>query len=946
MGLSESKLRSLVRSNARRMDILHRRMGGDAGMPPPPWATTSTPHSIVLLTLIGQWEGNHEGDRSLIAQLVGETYEQVERHVTDLASAADSPLAKTGNRWRFISHEEAWHLLAPRLTSSDIERFEGLATNMFGATSPKFDLPTEERHMATAAPCIMGKVLPHSDTLRSGIARGLALMAVYSDRAKNADVAAQVPLRVVSSVLQDDKGWRIWATLESDLAVLAEASPEAILNAVERDLRAEPSPFGELFCQEGGMFGETPHAGLLRALERIAWSTDHFSRVANIFAHLSELDPGGHTSLRPARILSDLFLPRLRLTEATDEHRLETLRRILQTVPETGWRLLIEAHPASESSTAERDPPSWRPWGQDVAMRPTFEEHDTFLDELERNLLLNAGDDARKWADLVAIVHKLSPQGRQNTIESLAQRTSALRGHPDLDNLWNSLRGLLHYHNSFPDAAWAMCPTDLESLNSAYLELTPVNPVAAYTWLFEHRPLFPEGLPNKNTQASTIIDKSREAAIQAAFKIGGISAILKIAEAAVKPSQVGLSAGLGLDRNLATGLAVDNLGSTAPSIREFATGVLGSLFSQSGWEILEKAIAEIKADESSSTLALADIYLSAPAVRDTWQRLENENRDVQITYWKHLGSIIVLQDSWPNPEDIAYAIQRLIAVHRSPATIELLRYVEVPHEVVIEALEAIPTDLNMNRTRGLDTPVNHFEIASLFEQLDGSEDVSDNVIARLEIPYLKLLDRYRPDLAIHREVCKDPSLFADLIAWLFKRSDGRPEDFVDEPTLEKRATIAFDILWHVGALPGLAKDGTVDAEVTADWVTDARRLCGERGRQVTGDQMIGKVLANAPAGTGGTWPCEPIRDLLDYLASHHVGIGFVNGKYNLRGVTSRGMFDGGGQEQSLADKYRDDAAIISARWPFTAQLLRKLASKYDSETRYHDDEADWCDQFA
>ena len=37
-------------------------------------------------------------------------------------------------------------------------------------------------------------------------------------------------------------------------------------------------------------------------------------------------------------------------------------------------------------------------------------------------------------------------------------------------------------------------------------------------------------------------------------------------------------------------------------------------------------------------------------------------------------------------------------------------------------------------------------------------------------------------------------------------------------------------------------------------------------------------------GKDGIWPCEPVRDLLDSLASRHVGIGFVVGKSNLRGV--------------------------------------------------------------
>ena len=122
-------------------------------------------------------------------------------------------------------------------------------------------------------------------------------------------------------------------------------------------------------------------------------------------------------------------------------------------------------------------------------------------------------------------------------------------------------------------------------------------------------------------------------------------------------------------------------------------------------------------------------------------------------------------------------------------------------------------------------------------------------------------------------------------------------------------------------------------------------MCRERDRENMADDQIGQMLANAPAGEDGIWPCEPVRDLLDDLASRHIGIGFTMGKNNLRGVTTRGVFDGGAQEKSLADKYRQDAAKIGARWPFTAQLLRQLSTSYEVEARREDQQADWSDQF-
>ena len=241
--------------------------------------------------------------------------------------------------------------------------------------------------------------------------------------------------------------------------------------------------------------------------------------------------------------------------------------------------------------------------------------------------------------------------------------------------------------------------------------------------------------------------------------------------------------------------------------------------------------------------------------------------------------------------------------------------------------------------------IDSFDIGHLFKKLDRSPDVSDDLIAQLEIPYIQIMDGWQRRPALHREVLRQPSLFADFISWVFKRSDGQVDDDVDEETRHNRTNVAFTVLWGLRGIPGQSDSGVVDAEVLSVWVDEARRLCRERGREDIGEEQIGQILANAPVGSDGAWPCEPIRDLLDRIGSPHIGQGLTSGKFNLRGVTSRGAFDGGEQERSLANGYRADAGRIASSCPFTAQLLRKLADSYESDARQFDRESDWRDLF-
>ena len=144
-----------------------------------------------------------------------------------------------------------------------------------------------------------------------------------------------------------------------------------------------------------------------------------------------------------------------------------------------------------------------------------------------------------------------------------------------------------------------------------------------------------------------------------------------------------------MDLEPALDLAMNHLGSTAMKLRSMAHGALRALFSQSGWKTLEGAIITAKAN-GSTPQALADIYLAAPTIRDTWQRLHDEDQEVQSAYWKSIG--------WANTsewdaEDLDLFVRQLLSVRRSVDALNLLAFKPMSHEMVIRILEAIPADV-------------------------------------------------------------------------------------------------------------------------------------------------------------------------------------------------------------------------------------------------------------
>ena len=140
-------------------------------------------------------------------------------------------------------------------------------------------------------------------------------------------------------------------------------------------------------------------------------------------------------------------------------------------------------------------------------------------------------------------------------------------------------------------------------------------------------------------------------------------------------------------------------------------------------------------------------------------------------------------------------------------------------------------------------------------------------------------------------------------------------------------------------LPGLHQDGTFDGEHLERWVRDARLALADAHRADIGDEQIGQTLAASPPGSDGIWPAEPVRAIIETIGSPSIEAGIHVGALNERGVTTRGVYDGGQQEHDLADRYKRWAQQTSGEWPRTSRILRRLSDTYEQEARRQDAEA-------
>jgi hypothetical protein len=104
------------------------------------------------------------------------------------------------------------------------------------------------------------------------------------------------------------------------------------------------------------------------------------------------------------------------------------------------------------------------------------------------------------------------------------------------------------------------------------------------------------------------------------------------------------------------------------------------------------------------------------------------------------------------------------------------------------------------------------------------------------------------------------------------------------------------------------------------------------------NSYIGRALAHT-AELDGVWPQRPVADVIERLHSEDLERGIQIERYNMRGVFSRAMFEGGVQERELAERYRGWAAQQPASHMRTRAMLNSIAEGWDTDAKHADDEA-------
>lgn len=925
------KRQSIIALARRSMPAMMRGISREPRFTAPDWARDSTVVSIVApLTLVGRWS-NIEGDLAALENLTGHSRDDINRQLQSLLARGDAPFIRSAGSWRLASPTEASLLLFPMLTSSEIHRWTELVREVLLETDPHDVVDTVTRLTASAT----GTRPDFSETLRRGVANGVALTASVSDYLTNGAELQRAVDELVCGLLtaaEADETGSTWRRLSRWLPDLAEASPGIFLNAVEQDLDRDEPILRTMFqdTSSGGFGASSSHPSLLWALERLSWSSEYFPLAADLLAKLNTIDPGGKLSNRPLESLLQMSYGWIANSGADSAAKIALVERILARDPATGWTLVIGLWPSAHAVASPTAQPSYRVWAapQDGV---SYAEWGEFAHRLTEIAVRAAGFDADRWKEMIPRINDLPQRDREQILTRLRGVIPNQQWTPEARyEVWEALRSEAAHHEEFPDATWALPPEQLSAYHELADLLEPHDDARRFASLFGWRVVTP-GLTSEDPGYAEALDRLREEAIRATLAAGGeaLTALTREAQL-VNP----ISISLAKREEAPTSTIFGWLSSGEAKLVKAAVMYANIKMVEEGFAWLERTLAEPDFDDP---VGRANLMAAVPFSRAFWERVHTLDSDLREQYWTRIHAIHVPRDEWEDAGEV------LLQHERQWKALELLSF--MLHEKLTPKVDHVKAvfDTILSRNDAPEDPTMDGYYAQQLLQFLEAQVPDDADLPRYEFALSPMLHGNQPTRALYRLLGREPQEFVQMIQTLY-RAEGDPKR---TPSAQEQAFghLAFNVLRNWRSVPGQRDDGTIDGEALFAWVRAARLALSDSGRGSVGDEQIGEMLAASPVGSDGIWPAEEVRDVIDTLGSSRIDTGVNIGRSNRRGMTSRGAFEGGTQERALEEQYRKDADTIATRWPRTARVLRSIAEGYRSQARMHDLEAEsWSDE--
>ena len=913
---------------------LRRRLAVNRGLHSPGWARPPADRTTRAALLAGRWNDGVDGDMAVVSELAALSGEDLREALEKLAVVDDPLVISVRRSWALTSPFDAWLQLAGRLRDEDLARLEKAVRSVLLEVDPALSLPPGERWKAG----LEGKKSIYSQALKEGVAESILLLAINGEKAadgRGGDFASYL-VRLLGEEANKEETGTLWSSLAPQMSRLAEAAPDAFLEAIRAGLGGEAPVIAALFADpkdQSAMFtAGSPHVHLLWALETLAWSPDHFGAAVDVLAGLAEIDPGGGLSNRPSSSLTEIFCPWYPDNCVDNARRTAVIDSLRDRHPTVAWKLMLSMLPESHGFHSPTHEPTYRDWvppRREVGGAEYFE----LIDAVVERLATDAGDDAGRWAALVEKGADLPPESRHVIREGIAARSAEFEA-AGRTELWEAIRAFVARHREYSDAEWALPESELEGYDELSEKLSPPNSAERLRFLFdEHHPGLGRAQIDDLDAFETELEERRATAVAEVEAEGGLEALLDLARGVKLPGAVGWAVAAN-SRARHDEAMMELLAAEDATDRTIGGAYMTKRLLQDGWDVL--------GTDPLDPLLTARILLCSRDREEAWTRAADRGAEVEDAYWSEFSPYGLGGDF----DRLKLAAGKLLGVGRPAAALRLIGlYLRKDRDatdlvpLVADGLDALLVPPAESKDEVQREGLDPYDFGQLFDFLEEHrETVGIQRLGQLEWAYLGALGLDPAAPTLYEALAEDPAFFVMVVSAIYKPHSADAAE--PDEAAQRAAENGFRLLAAWNRVPGESDNGVIDEDVLRAWADKARELLAAADRLEAGEGQIGAILASSRRDADDVWPPEPVRNVLEHLDSRAVEGRMSTAKYNSRGVVSKAIDAGGEAEHELADGFEAQAKALRDRWPRSAAVLDDLTASYRRDARRGDEEAE------
>lgn len=881
------------------------------------WNQHEYASELAIANLLGGWNELNGADLQIVCQLANdEDYEKWTPKLREILQQAISPVTFINGRWQVMDRKGMWQALGGRVFDDTLEVLKQCAVTVLSENVPKY-----------------------SNGLQKGLAETLALLGTDPDALTHFSRQHQgwKPKNMAGSAVREifeNADWKLWDSFYRLLPTLAEAAPNEFLDAVDNALEQSPCPFDELFSRErDGVEGRNYLAGLLRALETLAWDAEHLVRVCVILGELAERDPGSQWSHRPANSLTEIIHPQYPHTKAPIEKREVAVKTLVNEVRDVAWNLLISLLPGQHQISSGTHKPAWQNnIPDDRKERTSPEDYWKQVNAYAEIVISMASNDIDKLAQLVGILNQLGSSYFDTLLEHLSSEEICGKPEDQRLKLWTQLTELALSYRHFPNKKRDFNNERISKIEDVAEKLAPQNPFNLHRILFsrDDMALYEgpwEDLQQEKTlnQHSQTLNQRRQQAIKEILANGGMDMVLQFAKSVEFPWFVGRSLGTIAQAETDKHILPALLETENTKLALFTSAYVSCRQYINGWKWVDGC------DKSNWSAAQIGQFLSyLPFTKETWRRATDWLGKSEKEYWSKISA-----NPYQTDGDLGFAIDKLIEYDRPHTAIECLSQMK-HNKQPLDKTRSVKALIAAISSQESPQEISTHNIIEIIKALQNDPDTDPDDLFQIEWKYLDLLDEnYHRDASpktLENRLASDPEFFCKVIRLRYhskKETESAREFSEQDKAVAENAYTLFD-KWKIP--PGKQSDGQFLPEQFKKWLKRTKEACAESGHLDVALMHIGKVLIHAPSDPDGLWIHRTVASALNAKDAEKLRNSFQTGIFNSRGFH---VIDPTGKpERELAEKYKQKSEEVeNAGYHRFAVILRELAEGYEREAK-------------